>query len=86
LARRVVVYTKEGCHLCENVIAALEKMQKPEGFELFTEDITEDSRLFERFKETIPVVEIDGQIRLAGTVLSNQRTLDAVLQKALSGI
>jgi hypothetical protein len=86
MARRIVAYTKEGCHLCENVIAVLQKMQKPEGFELITEDITKDPRLFERYKEIIPVVEVDGRIRLAGAVLSNQRTLDAVLQKALSEV
>ena len=79
-----MVYTKEGCHLCENVISSLEKMQKPMGFELFTEDIMKDSGVLERFKEIIPVVEIDGQVRLAGAALSNRRTLDAVLQKALS--
>lgn len=79
-----MVYTKEGCHLCEKVISSLEKMREAEGFELLTEDITKDPGLFERFKETIPVVEIDGKIRLAGAVLSNPKTLHAVLQKALS--
>jgi hypothetical protein len=28
LVIQVVVYTKEGCHLCENVIASLKKMQE----------------------------------------------------------
>ena len=79
-----MVYTKEDCHLCEKVISSLEKMRAAEGFELLTEDITKDPRLFERFKETIPIVEIDGKIRLAGAILSNPKTLDTVLQKALS--
>jgi glutaredoxin len=79
-----MVYTKEGCHLCEKVISSLEKIREAEGFELLTEDITKDSEVFERFKETIPAVEIDGKIRLAGAALSNQRTLDAVLRRALS--
>ncbi len=79
-----MVYTKEGCHLCEKAISSLEKMREAEGFELLTEGITKDPGLFERFKETIPVIEIDGKIRLAGAVLSNPKTLDAVLQRALS--
>jgi len=82
-AIHVVVYTKEGCHLCENVIASLKKMQKTNSFRLSTEDITKDSGLFERFKDLIPVVEIDGEIRLAGVVLSDSNALDSVLQKTL---
>ena len=80
---QVVVYTKEGCHLCENVIASLKKMQKTNSFRLSTEDITKDSGLFERFKDLIPVVEIDGEIRLAGVVLSDSNAPDSVLQKTL---
>jgi glutaredoxin len=72
---QVAVYTKEGCHLCENAIASLKKIQERDSFELSIEDITEDSRLFERFKDLIPVVEIDGEIRLAGVALSNPNVL-----------
>jgi glutaredoxin len=83
LAVQVVVYTKEGCHLCENVIASLKKMQETNSFKLSTEDITKDSGLFERFKDIIPVVEIDGEIKLAGVVLSDSNALDSVLRKTL---
>jgi glutaredoxin len=82
--KRVVVYTKEGCHLCERVISSLERMRQTEVFELLTADITKDPQLFLRFKEAIPVVEIDGEVRVAGAALSNPRTLDAVLQRALA--
>jgi len=81
-----VVYTKEGCHLCEKVIASLTRMQARNSFKLSTEDITKDSALFERFKTIIPVVEIDGQIRLAGAALSNPDTLDFVLRKTLFSV
>ena len=83
LVIKVVVYTKEGCHLCENVIASLKKMQERDRFELTTEDITKDSGLFERFKDIIPVVKIDGEIRLAGVALSNPNALDSVLRRTL---
>jgi glutaredoxin len=86
LVIQVVVYTKEGCHLCENVIASLKKMQETNSFKLSTEDITKDSGLFERFKDLIPVVEIDGEIRLAGVVLSDSNALDSVLRKALFSV
>ena len=78
-----MVYTKEGCHLCENVIASLKKMQETNSFRLSTKDITKDSSLFERFKDMIPVVEIDGEIRLAGVALSNPNALDSVLRRTL---
>ena len=83
LVIQVVVYTKEGCYLCENVIASLKKIQGTNSFRLSTEDITKDSGLFERFKDMIPVVEIDGEIRLAGVVLSDSNALDSVLRKTL---
>jgi glutaredoxin len=83
LVTQVVVCTKEGCHLCENVIASLKKMQETNSFKLSTVDITKDSGLFERFKDMIPLVEIDGEIRLAGVVLSDSNALDSVLRKTL---
>jgi hypothetical protein len=81
--RRVVVYTKEGCHLCDNVIAELEKLSGESAFEISTFDITCDNDLFERYKNVIPVLEIDGMIRLAGAALSNPKTLENALRKAL---
>ena len=83
MVRQVVVYTKEGCHLCENVIESLQRMRERIALEVVTRDINEDSELFERFKDIIPVVEIDGQVRLAGAAISNPRTLDATLERAL---
>jgi glutaredoxin len=80
---KVVVYTKEGCHLCENVISVLQKMNAERPFEISTLDITADARLFERYKNIIPVVEIDGKVRLGGSTLSNRSTLEGVLRKAL---
>ncbi len=80
---KVVVYTKEVCHLCENVIVELQKLKRARPFEVSTQDITTDPGLFERYKNIIPVVEIDGKIRLAGVTLSNPNTLESVLRKAL---
>jgi glutaredoxin len=80
----VVVYTKEGCHLCERVISTLEKLTSELPFKIATQDITDSADLFERYKHVIPVVEIDGKIRLGGSTLSNPKTLDDVLRKALS--
>ena len=81
---RVVVYGKEGCHLCEDVIAVLERISMEKHLELSSQDITSSPELFERYKNMIPVVEIDGKIKIAGSVLSSSYTLEQVLRKALS--
>ena len=79
----VVVYSKEGCHLCENVISTLRKLALERPLEISTRDITETPELYERYKHLIPVVEIDGNIKLGGSTLSNQNTLEMVLRRAI---
>jgi glutaredoxin len=58
----VVVYSRPGCHLCEEAIAALVSLHE-EGyrFELHEVDIDSDELLLRRHLERIPVVEIDGR-------------------------
>lgn len=79
----VVVYTKEGCHLCEHVISTLEKLAFERPLEILTRDITESSELYERYRHVIPVVEVNGKVRLGGSTLSNQSTLEIVLRRAI---
>lgn len=57
----VVVYSRPGCHLCEEAIAGLVSLHE-EGyrFALHEIDIESDELLLRRFLERIPVVEIDG--------------------------
>ena len=57
----VLVYSRPGCHLCEEAIAALLALHS-EGyrFELREVDIESDDLLLRRHLERIPVVEVDG--------------------------
>jgi glutaredoxin len=80
---KVVVYTKDGCHLCENVIEELRKLSAIHPLKIASVDIMANEDLFQRYKEMIPVVEIDGRVRLGGTTLANRLTLSTVLQNAL---
>jgi glutaredoxin len=80
----VVVYSKQGCHLCERVIAKLEEMNYESSIRISARDITEDQKLFERYRYLIPVVAINGQVRLAGAALTDPNTLEDVLRKAIS--
>jgi hypothetical protein len=59
----VVVYSRAGCHLCEEAIAAIVALHE-EGyrFGLHEVDIESDELLLRRHLERIPVVELDGVV------------------------
>jgi hypothetical protein len=65
------------------VIAQLLKLRSEQSFEISIKDITTDSRLFERYKNIIPVVAINEKVRLAGAALANPNTLEEALRRAL---
>jgi glutaredoxin len=57
----VVVYSRPGCHLCEEAIARIVALR--EGgyrFDLHEVDIESHELLLRRHLERIPVVEVDG--------------------------
>jgi glutaredoxin len=54
---RVVLYHAEGCHLCERARATLTSL----GVEFEDVGIDGDPELERRYRELIPVVEIDGE-------------------------
>jgi glutaredoxin len=60
---RVVVYSRPGCHLCEEAVDALVAMHG-DGyrFDLLEVDIESEDFLLRRMLEKIPVVEVDGEI------------------------
>jgi glutaredoxin len=59
----VVVYSRPGCHLCEEAITALVALHG-EGyrFQLHEVDIESDDLLLRRHLERIPVVEVGGLV------------------------
>ena len=62
--RSVVLYTRRGCHLCDEARRVLEQ----HGLAPLCVDIDADARLQERFDACVPVVEIDGRIRFRGRI------------------
>ena len=52
----VVLYTRQGCHLCDRARDVLDRV----GVSYESVDITGDDVLEERYREWLPVVEIDG--------------------------
>jgi glutaredoxin len=56
----VAVYHAAGCHLCERALAQVRALREELGFALDEVAIDGDPELEERYRELIPVVEIDG--------------------------
>lgn len=59
----VLVYSRPGCHLCEEALEAIVALRS-EGyrFELREVDIESEELLLRRMLERIPVVELDGEV------------------------
>jgi glutaredoxin len=57
----VVVYSKPGCCLCDEVKEKLKRLQASHAFNLREVNILEDPEAHERFKAEIPVVFINGE-------------------------
>jgi len=59
--KEVVVYSKEGCCLCEEALRVLRKVKASFPFILKEVNILKDRDLFQKFKEEIPVIYIDSK-------------------------
>lgn len=57
----IEIYTKPGCHLCEEAKRVLLSVQKDLPFELHEINIENNAHYYETYKEEIPVVLIDGK-------------------------
>jgi glutaredoxin len=57
----VRVYHAEGCHLCDRARAVVAKLRAELGFELEEIAVDGEPELEARYREWLPVVEIDGE-------------------------
>jgi glutaredoxin len=60
-AVRVAVFHAAGCHLCERALAQVRALRDELGFALDEVAIDGDAELEARYREWLPVVEIDGE-------------------------
>ncbi|MFQ5637907.1 MAG: glutaredoxin family protein [bacterium] len=58
---RIDVYSKADCSLCDKAKQVLLEIRDDFNVEIHEIDITKDSSLYEEFKESIPVVFINGR-------------------------
>jgi len=63
VSAQVVVYSRPGCHLCEQAVAELAALHA-DGyrFALHEVDIESEDLLLRSMLERIPVVEVDGEV------------------------
>lgn len=63
---RLVLYTKPGCCLCDEMKAQIARAQLSRPIELVEVDIERDAQLLERYGRSIPVLEICGRVAFKG--------------------
>lgn len=64
----VVLYTKAGCHLCEDARFLLEEIAQDTAYALTEIDIRSDMAVFEQYRYRIPVILINGTTLLEGRI------------------
>jgi glutaredoxin len=58
---RVTLYTARGCGLCERALEVVRQVQGGTGFELDVVSVDGNPALEARYREHLPVIEIDGE-------------------------
>jgi glutaredoxin len=57
----LTLYHAPGCHLCDRARETLLSLRAELGFDLAAVDISGDPELEARYREWLPVVEMDGE-------------------------
>jgi glutaredoxin len=64
----VRMYTRQGCHLCEEAWQTLQRARERYDFRLETADVDADPALVAAYGECVPVVTVNGVVRFRGAV------------------
>jgi glutaredoxin len=76
---RVVMFTRRGCHLCDDAWALLQRYQHTHGFTLESKDVDASPEWVEAYGDWVPVVLVNDRVRFRGHVneVLLRRELDA---------
>lgn len=66
--REVLLYTRTGCHLCDDAHAVLLQARERYPFTLTLVDVDSAPELVQQYGECVPVVLVDGTLRFRGRV------------------
>lgn len=73
-----VMFTRQGCHLCDDAWELLHRRQREHQFTLEAKDVDGDPQWQAAYGECVPVVLVNGKVRFRGRV--NEVLLDRLLQ------
>lgn len=59
---KVLLYKKEGCHLCDEAEAILEELKEKQNFLLERVMLEQNSDMFEKYGNRVPIVFINGEM------------------------
>src|ERR1700684_3949572 len=65
---RVLMYTRDGCCLCDQAWVVLKRFQAGQRFTLEAKNVDESPELVHAYGDCVPVVTINGQVRFRGGV------------------
>lgn len=74
---RVTLYTRPGCHLCDTVKSVIDRVRERRGFDFEIRNIEDNPADFERYRNDIPVVTVNG------TKIARHRLSDVRLEWGL---
>ena len=66
--RQVVLYTRPGCHLCDDAAELLERLAQRIPIAVTEVNILGDIDLYERYKHSIPVIALAGGATLVAPI------------------
>ena len=58
---KVTLYTRRGCHLCDDARLAISAARRRRSFYYEELDIDTDAKLLQLYNEEVPVIAIDGR-------------------------
>ena len=61
MSNLVTVYSRHGCHLCDDAVEILESLKQELKFNLEIKYIDGSSELEKLYGEQVPVIQIDGE-------------------------
>ena len=75
--KNFTIYMRDGCHLCEDMLSALYRLQNELGFNLELIDIDDDPVLREKYNADVPVVSFNNELLFCHFI--DERRLRSVL-------
>jgi glutaredoxin len=68
LTPTVIMYTRHGCHLCEDAWALLQQERRKYRFQLTSVDVDSAPELAAQYGEEVPVIAVNDKVRFRGRI------------------